>query len=98
MQELGVEWRALELKPSALGSSLTPGLSAVMRQDDVLMLMSALACLNCAACQFLLFINCPAKGFPVLPVLLLHVDMAPVMGSAWLTCQLYSEISNLLSV
>lgn len=47
MQELGVEWRALELKPSAVGSSLTAGMSAMMRQDDVLMLMSALACLNC---------------------------------------------------
>lgn len=47
MQELGVEWRALELKPAAVGSSLTAGMSAMMRQDDVLMLMSALACLNC---------------------------------------------------
>lgn len=47
MQELGVEWRALELKPAAVGSSLTAGMSAMMRQDDVLMLMSAVACLNC---------------------------------------------------
>lgn len=47
MQELGVEWRGLGLKPSASGSSLTAGMSAMVCQGDVLMLMSTLACLKC---------------------------------------------------
>lgn len=100
MQELGVEWRVLELRPSALGSrwddcwDVSDDVSGWCVNADFSTCMSKL----CASCQFLLLINCPVKGFPVLPVPLLHVDMAPVMGSACLTCQLYSEISNLLLV